>query len=204
MTQLTLLMRISASRRVSMLGLASLLFAVGTAWTDLPLYVAKTAQVEARVDDLLPRLTLDEKLAFLGGDRRFYIRPFPRLGLPEIKMADGPLGVRNYGLSTAYPATIGLAATWSVGLAREFGAAFGRDSRARGVHILLAPAVNIYRVPQNGRNFEYLGETALLVAGFASTVTTGIQSQGVVATVKHIAGQHGWLSIMHGIAKSGK
>ena len=68
---------------------------------DSAVYQDKTAAVEARVADLLPRLTLDEKLSLLGGDRGFYIRPIPRLGLPEVKMADGPLGVRNYGPSTA-------------------------------------------------------------------------------------------------------
>jgi beta-glucosidase len=150
-------------------------------------YQDRAAPVEARVDDLLPRLTLDEKLSIIGGDRDFYIRPIPRLGIPEIKMADGPLGVRNYGLSTAYPATIGLAASWDAGLAREFGAAVGSDARARGVNIMLGPAVNINRVPQNGRNFEYLSEDPYLAGVVAAQIVTGIQGQGVVATVKHFA-----------------
>ena len=150
-------------------------------------YQDRTATAEARVEDLLPRLTQDEKLSILGGDRDFYIRPIPRLGIPEIKMADGPLGVRNYGLSTAYPATIGLAATWDAGLAREFGAAVGSDARARGVNIMLGPAVNINRVPQNGRNFEYLSEDPYLAGAVAVQIVTGIQSQGVVSTVKHYA-----------------
>jgi beta-glucosidase len=151
------------------------------------IYRDSTAAVEARVDDLLPRLTGDEKLAMLGGDREFYIRAIPRLGLPGIRMADGPLGVRNYGRSTAYPATIGLAASWDGDLAREFGAAMGSDARARGVNIMLAPAVNIARVPQNGRNFEYLSEDPYLAATFAAQIVDGIQSQGVAATVKHFA-----------------
>jgi beta-glucosidase len=155
---------------------------------DAPaVYKDRTAGVEARVDDLLPRLTPDEKLLLIGGDREFYIGPIPRLGIPEIKMADGPLGVRNYGFSTAYPATIGLAATWDGDLAREFGAALGSDARARGVHIMLAPAVNINRVPQNGRNFEYLSEDPYLAGSVGAQIVTGIQSQGVVATVKHFA-----------------
>ena len=145
------------------------------------------APVEARVGDLLPRLTLDEKLAIIGGDRDFYIRPIPRLSLPEVKMSDGPLGLRNYGPSTAYPATVGLAATWDAKLAGDYGASLGRDARARGVGILLAPAVNIARVPQNGRNFEYLSEDPYLSGVFASQIVTGIQSQGVAATVKHFA-----------------
>jgi beta-glucosidase len=150
-------------------------------------YRDKAAPVEARVDDLLARLTLDEKLSIIGGDREFYIRAIPRLGVPEVKLADGPLGVRNYGRSTAYPATIGLAATWDWNLARDFGASVGSDARARGVGIMLGPAVNINRVPQNGRNFEYLSEDPFLAGAFASQIVTGIQSQGVVATVKHFA-----------------
>jgi len=164
------------------------LAAVPSAGADEPaVYRDKSAPPEARVADLLARLTLDEKLSIIGGDRDFYIRPIPRLGVPEIKMADGPLGVRNYGPSTAYPATIGLAATWDRGLAMDFGASVGSDARARGVNIMLGPAVNINRVPQNGRNFEYLSEDPFLAAVFASQIVTGIQGQGVVATVKHFA-----------------
>jgi len=152
-----------------------------------PLYQNRLAPVEARVDDLLGRLTLDEKISLTTGDRDFYIRPVPRLGLPEIKMSDGPLGARNDGPSTAYPATVALAASWDTDLARAFGEAMGRDSRARGVHILLAPGVNIQRVPNNGRNFEYFSEDPLLAARMGVGVIRGIQSQGVVATVKHFA-----------------
>ena len=80
---------------------------------ESPVYKDPSATVEARLQDLFPRLTLDEEVSLLGGDRDFYIRPIPRLGLPEIKMADGPLGVRNYGDAPTYPATIGLAASWT-------------------------------------------------------------------------------------------
>lgn len=144
-------------------------------------------QAEARVEGLLQKLTLDEKLALVGGFHDFSIAAVPRLGLPEVRMSDGPLGVRNYGPSTAYPATVGLAATWDADLGREFGASLGRDARARGVDVLLAPAVNIMRVPQNGRNFEYLSEDPYLAAAFARQIVAGIQSQGVAATVKHFA-----------------
>jgi beta-glucosidase len=171
-----------------------LAFALGLIAVSLPClgetpapYRDKAAPVEARVADLLPRMTLDEKLAIIGGDRDFYIRAVPRLGLPAVRMADGPLGVRNYGLSTAYPATVGLAASWDPELAHEFGASVGRDARARGVDIMLAPAVNIMRVPQNGRNFEYLSEDPYLASAFATQIVEGIQGEGVVATVKHFA-----------------
>jgi beta-glucosidase len=166
---------------------AALGMAAGARAEAPAVYLDKSAAVEARVDDLLPRLTLDEKLSMLGGDRDFYIRPIPRLGLPEIRMADGPLGVRNYGPSTAYPATIGLAAAWDGDLAREFGASVGSDARARGVNIMLGPAVNINRVPQNGRNFEYLSEDPYLAGSLAAQIVIGMQGQGVAATVKHYA-----------------
>jgi beta-glucosidase len=175
-----------ATRRLLLcaLGLAGTL----AARADEPaVYKDKAAAVEARVDDLLSRLTLDEKLSLLGGDREFYIRPIPRLGIPEVRMADGPLGVRNWGPSTAYPATIGLAATWDYNLAKDYGASVGNDARARGVGIMLGPAVNINRVPQNGRNFEYLSEDPFLAGAFASQIVAGLQGQGVVATVKHFA-----------------
>ena len=137
--------------------------------------------------DLLQRLNLDEKLALVGGDKEFYIREVPRLNLPRIRMADGPIGVRNDTRSTAYPASVALAASWDPELAREFGAALGRDGRARGVHVQLGPAVNIQRVPQNGRNFEYLSEDPYLAARLGVPIVQGLQSQGVVATVKHYA-----------------
>jgi len=154
---------------------------------EAPLYKDPKATVEDRVTDLLPRLTAEEKLLMLGGDREFYIRPIPRLGLPEIRMADGPLGVRNWGLAPAYPATAGLAASWDTDLARQFGGSVARDARQRGVNIMLGPAVNIARVPVNGRNFEYLSEDPYLAGSVAVQIVGGMQEQGVVATVKHFA-----------------
>jgi beta-glucosidase len=169
---------------------AALCLCVGLSRTradDQPLYKDKSAAVEARVEDLLPRLTPEEKLLMLGGDREFFIMPIPRLGLPEVKMADGPLGVRNWGLSTAYPSGAGLAASWDTDLAQKFGAAVASDARARGVGIMLGPAVNITRVPRNGRNFEYLAEDPYLAGAMARWIVTGMQDNGVVATVKHFA-----------------
>src|SRR5208282_4766297 len=143
--------------------------------------------VESRVEDLLRKLTLEEKIDLLGGRRGFYTLAIDRLGIPALKMADGPMGVRNYGPSTAFPAGIGLAATWDATMVRRIGAAMGQDARARGVDILLAPAVNIYRVPVNGRNFEYYGEDPFLAGQTAASFIQGVQSQSVIATVKHFA-----------------
>src|SRR6202045_5004578 len=109
-----------------------------------------------RVEKILGQMTLEEKLDYIGGVNAMSIRPIPRLGLPEIRMSDGPLGVRQDKPSTRYPAGIALAATWNRALAQKEGAAMGRDCRARGIHVLLAPGMNINRVPFCGRNFEYL------------------------------------------------
>jgi len=144
-------------------------------------------EVEKRVDAILSKMTLDEKLTIIGGINDFYIQAIPRLGLPALRMSDGPLGVHDYGPTTAYPAGISLAASWDTELARRVGESMGRDARARGVHFILAPGMNIYRAPMNGRNFEYLGEDPYLASRMAVSVVEGIQSQGVIATVKHFA-----------------
>jgi beta-glucosidase len=145
-----------------------------------------SAPVEARVDDLVSQLTLDEKIQLLAGNRTVGL--VPRLGLDRIRMADSSMGLRNpiYN-ATAYPASVALAATWDTELARRFGDAIGREARARGVHIVLGPGFNIQRVPQNGRNFEYYSEDPLLSARIAVAVVQGMQARGVVATVKHFA-----------------
>ncbi len=96
-----------------------------------------------------------------------FLRALPRLGLPRLKMADGPLGVRNYGPATTMAAGIALTATWDPALAEQVGKGIGRDARAKGVHFLLGPGVNIHRAPMNGRNFEYFGEDPFLVPGSA-------------------------------------
>ncbi len=142
-------------------------------------------ELEEKVEGYLKQMTLREKLEYIGGYKDFYIRPVPRLGLPAVKMSDGPIGVRNYGMSTQYPACIMLAATWNAELANQYGTGIGRDCRGRGVHILLGPGVNIYRNPLCGRNFEYTGEDPVLASQIAVNVIEGIQSQGVLATVKH-------------------
>ncbi len=153
-------------------------------------YKDTKASVEQRVEDILSKMTLEEKLDYIGGTRDFYIRPVERLLLPEIKLTDGPVGTRNDGKSTAYPASILLASTWDEELARKTGEALGKDARARGDHILLAPGVNIYRAPMNGRNFEYFGEDPFLAGRMAVNYIRGVQSRGVVATVKHLAGNN--------------
>jgi beta-glucosidase len=144
--------------------------------------------VDQRLEKILGQMTLEEKLDYLGGINAMSIRPIPRLGLPEIRMSDGPLGVRQDKPSTRYPAGIALAASWNRDLAQREGVSIARDCRARGIHILLAPGVNINRLPICGRNFEYIsGEDPYLASEMVVPFIRGVQSQGVTATVKHFA-----------------
>jgi beta-glucosidase len=148
------------------------------------------ADIERRADSLLRQMSLEEKITYIGGIDDYFTRPIPRLGIPGLKMSDGPMGVHNYGPATAYPAPIALAASWDTELAERVGAMMGDDARARGVHFILAPGMNIYRAPMCGRNFEYLGEDPFLASKMAVSLIDGIQSRRVIATAKHFAGNN--------------
>lgn len=147
-------------------------------------------EVERRVESILKQMTLEEKIDMLGGVDEFFIRGIQRLGVPRMKMADGPVGVRNFGPATAFAGGIALAATWNPQLAEQVGRELGRDARAKGVHFLLGPGVNIYRAPMNGRNFEYFGEDPFLASRMTVGYINGVQSQNVSATVKHFMGNN--------------
>lgn len=149
------------------------------------------ADVEKKVQATLSQMTQAEKLRMLSGKTNFSTWELDRLGVPSLKLSDGPVGIRNYGPSTAYPAAICLAATWNPDLATRFGTSVGRDGRARGVHMWLAPGLNMARSPQNGRNAEYLGEDPILSSEMCVNIVKGVQSQGVIATLKHfLANDH--------------
>ncbi len=166
----------------------------GSALCSLCLSVAASAQAphplsadeKAKVDAIVSKMTLEEKIAYIGGTG-FAVRAMPNLQLPALEMSDGPYGVRsNAGLpSTTYVAGIGLAASWDRALAAQVGMGIGRDARARGVHYMLGPGTNIYRSPRNGRNFEYFGEDPYLAGEMVTGYVTGMQTQGVSATEKH-------------------
>jgi beta-glucosidase len=136
---------------------------------------------------MLAKLTLQQKLELIGGQDSMYIRAEPSVGFPRLKMSDASMGVRTWGPDTAYAGGIALAASWDPSLAHETGVSTGDDARARGVNFLLGPGVDIYRAPMNGRNFEYFGEDPYLTAQTAVAYIEGVQSQGVIATVKHFA-----------------
>ena len=149
-----------------------------------------TQEHKDRAAEIVSQMTLEEKIHYVGGYESWYIRSIDRLGLPAVIMADGPQGVRNNTKSTLYPSGIAAAATWDKSLIHQMGIALGQDSRARGVHILLGPGANIYRLPLCGRNFEYFGEDPYLAGEIAASYILGLQSQGVMASIKHFAGNN--------------
>ena len=177
-----------ASIRNKFSSMALLLGFVALLW--LPLAVGAQQQkspeeVDRQVEAMLGKLTLEQKLALIDGVNNLFNPPMPQIGLMPLKPSDGPMGVKSSGLTTAYAIGIGLAASWDTQLAQQVGASLGHDARARGVHFLLGPGVNIYRAPMNGRNFEYFGEDPYLAGEIAAHYILGVQSQNVVATVKH-------------------
>ena len=143
-----------------------------------------------RAAEVVKKMTLDEKIAYIAGYENWYVRAIDRLGLPAVRMADGPQGVRNNTRSTLYPSGVAAAATWDKELIRQMGVSLGKDARARGVHILLGPGANIYRSPLCGRNFEYFGEDPYLAGEIAAAYIKGVQSMGVMACIKHFAGNN--------------
>jgi beta-glucosidase len=171
---------------------------------DVPsaaLYKNTKLPVEERVHDLLSRMTVEEKAGMLSGAGWMESAAIPRLGIPAIKMADGPMGIRSWlgssavtdrspaqhFSSTAFPAGIAIAATWDSEIARSVGQAIGEEMKAIGRNMILGPTVNIQRVPLWGRNFEGYGEDPYLAARMGVAYIKGVQSEGVVATVKHFA-----------------
>ncbi len=175
-------------RRVNSVAIFLFLFFIPVC-SQTPARPPSSTDAEARVESLLRQLTLEQKIDLIGGVDDFYIRENKKIGLPRLKMADGPIGVRNYGPSTTFGG-IGLAATWDPELVQRMGVVIGQDARARGVHFMLGPGVNIYRAPLCGRNFEYFGEDPFLAARTAVAYIEGMQSQGVSATIKHFMGNN--------------
>ncbi len=150
-------------------------------------YVIKDSDTQ-RAKKLVSQMTVDEKIALISGkDDGFHTAPVERLGIPVVRMADGPQGVRNKTNSTYYPCGILLASTFSRDAALGVGNGIGCDATARGVRIMLCPGVNIYRTALCGRNFEYYGEDPFLSSEIALNYINGIQNERVIATIKHFA-----------------
>jgi beta-glucosidase len=147
--------------------------------------------IDKRVDELLGRLTLEEKIALLSGKDDWLTVPIMRLGIPSITMTDGPHGVRatnpgperKEGLTTSFPTGISMAASWNTELIEEVGQALGEETRGMDCDILLGPCVNIIRYPLGGRNFETYSEDPYLAGQIAVAMIKGVQSRGVGTSI---------------------
>jgi beta-glucosidase len=166
-----------------LLGCALTMAVEATAQAPIP----DSPAIEAQARAMAAKLTLAQKIELIGGTDYMYTNAEPSIGLPRLKMSDASVGVRTWGPTTAYAGGVALAATWDREFARRLGEGLGRDARARSVNFLLGPGVNIARSPVTGRNFEYLSEDPFLNAAMAVPYIEGVQSQGVIATVKHFA-----------------
>lgn len=189
--------------KVLIIGVAALMAACGgqqPKQADLPDYLNPEVEVEARIDDAMSRMTLDEKIAIIHAQSKFSSAGVPRLGIPELWTSDGPHGIRPEVLwdewdqagwtndyCVAFPALTALAATWNTDMSALYGKSIGEEARYREKDVLLGPGVNIYRSPLNGRNFEYMGEDPFLASRMVVPYVQGVQSNGVAACVKHYA-----------------
>lgn len=157
-------------------------------------------QYDKQIDALIGQMTLEEKVSMLHGKHMFVSAGVERLGIADLKYADGPFGVREElepnswtplgwenDKATFFPTGSALAATWSPELARAYGAALAREARLRGKDMILGPAINIQRIPTGGRTFEYLSEDPHLSARLAVGYTLGVQENGVAVCLKHFA-----------------
>lgn len=152
-----------------------------------------------KYQDIIEKMTLEEKAAFLSGKNEWQTWDFPRLAIPSIFFSDGPCGVRkqvgegdHLGIhpsipATCFPSAAAIANSWDEKLAEEIGKALGEEAKAQKVNVLLGPGLNMKRSPLCGRNFEYFSEDPYLAGKLAAAYIRGIQSRGVSACPKHFA-----------------
>lgn len=141
---------------------------------------------------ILDQMTVDEKIALIGGHNMFFTKGFEKFKVPAMYLSDATQGVNirshlddQLEKSVAFPSPIALASTWNKDLAGEYAKSIGEECRAGEIAVLLGPGMNIYRVSQNGRNFEYFGEDPYLAARMIEHYVVGMQSTGTMATLKH-------------------
>ncbi len=147
-----------------------------------------------QIEHLISQMTLEEKASLCSGADSWKTRAIDRLGIPSMRVTDGPHGVRRATEddranepAISYPTAVTLASSWNVDLMKRVGAALGEETKSKGCDILLGPAVNIHRAPLCGRNFEYLSEDPHLAARMAVAYIQGLQSQGAGTSLKHYA-----------------
>ena len=179
---------------------AALALSCAQTQSDKPVYLDENQPLEARVEDALSRMTIEEKVKILHAQSKFSSAGVPRLGIPELWTTDGPHGIRPEVLwdkwrqagwtndsCVAFPALTALAATWNEDMSALYGKSIGEEARFREKDVLLGPGVNIYRTPLNGRNFEYMGEDPYLASKMVVPYIQEVQKNGVAVCVKHYA-----------------
>lgn len=167
---------------------------------QIPVYLDETKPMEERIEDALTRMTLEEKVAMIHAQSKFSSPGVERLSIPDVWMTDSPHGIRPEELwdewdqagwtndsCVAFPALTCLAATWNPEMSLLYGKSIGEEARYRKKTVLLGPGVNIYRIPLNGRNFEYMGEDPYLASRMVVPYIQGVQQNGVAVCVKHYA-----------------
>src|SRR5882672_3413164 len=174
---------------------------IASGWAGIATpYLDPAKPLDARVEDLLGRLTLEEKVGLVHANGKFRAGGVERLGVPHLWTADGPQGVREElgvdsweaagwtsDFATAMPVGIALASTWNIDLAEAYGRTVGEEARARGKHVILGPALNIQRTPLCGRNYDYYGEDPWLAGRITVGYVRGMQSEQTIACIKHFA-----------------
>jgi len=176
--------------------LMMMVFTASPAVHAAPVFTPPISEAVAiqRADSILELMSLDEKLLMIKGYDRFYLKGFEKYGIPQFYLSDATQGVHiREGLSlgeqleksTAFPSPILLASTWNPDLAEIYAQSVGEECRAGDIAVLLGPGMNIYRISQNGRNFEYQGEDPYLAARMIERYVVGMQSTGTIATLKH-------------------
>ena len=153
-----------------------------------------THTLNKTADELIDLLTLEEQVSILAGADYWSTPAIDRLGIATLRVTDGPNGARGSGsiiggvTAACFPVGIALGATWDVDLVRLIGAAIADEVKSKGAHMLLGPTINMHRTVTNGRNFECYSEDPELAADLAVAYITGLQGNGVAATVKHFIG----------------
>jgi beta-glucosidase len=186
-------------RRRRALALASLAGLAAAGLIPAPAHAAHNN----KIDQLISAMTLDEKISMLRGSvpglpfqpatdplangEVGYLPGIPRLGIPPLRFTDGPAGVRITPPTTAMPAPVSLAATFSTDFARQYGKVLGHDAQATNNDVIFAPMINLVRVPYGGRDFETLGEDPFLMSRIVVPEMLAIQREGTIATPKHFA-----------------
>lgn len=142
-------------------------------------------------EKILKQMTFEEKIEMIGGHNVFFTKGFEKYGIPSIRFSDATQGISlvdfndHLSRSVAFPAPIALASSWNRDLSRMYARSIGEECRAGGIGVLLGPGMNMYRISQCGRNFEYFGEDPFLAARMVENYVVGLQSTGTIATLKH-------------------